>query len=130
MVEQMASVIIWLATQLGITKQAAKFGLIGAAVVALIVGFGVAKCHYDKGVIEKHDRKAANVELKKVIVANQKAADNRLDDQLRLGAEAASLQKGIDNANAKDASAVRAAYYECVREQQLARKQHKQPPAC
>lgn len=126
----MASIILWLATHLGVTQKVAKFGLIGFAVVSLIVGLGVAKCSYDKSIVTNYVAKAEVKDLKTTVKANEHAANKRIEDTVRISGEAAELQRNIDHADAKTINDVRASYYECVRRQQLARKQRKQSPAC
>lgn len=71
--------LIRAALGLGIPQKYAKFAVIAALIALLVIGFGVAKCAYDKSVIEDHEAKIA----KRAAPATDKAASERANDTIR-----------------------------------------------
>ena len=74
----MPAFLIGLALKAGIPPRFAKFAVIAALVTLLIVGFGVAKCAYDRSVIDKHEQKIE----RRARPATDKAADERANDAI------------------------------------------------
>jgi hypothetical protein len=71
--------LIGLALRAGVPQRFAKVSVIVTLIVLLIVGFGVAKCAYDKRVIEDHEAGIA----KRAAPATNKAASERANDTIR-----------------------------------------------
>lgn len=71
--------LIGLALKAGIPARFAKVAVIATLVALLIVGLGVAKCAYDKSVIEDHEAKIA----RRAAPATDKAADERANDIIK-----------------------------------------------
>jgi uncharacterized membrane protein YhiD involved in acid resistance len=125
----MLAALISLATGLGVPARLAKPVL---AVVGAILLLGVlwgSKCAYDKRVIANHEAKQEAATAKADRKADAKAAEQRRTDDSRSTAEATEIKETIDEAKRTGANP-RAAYYECVRKQQLARRTHKPSPDC
>lgn len=83
----MPAFLIGLALKLGIPARFAKMAVIAALVVLLIVGLGVAKCAYDRSVIEKHTAGQQAKQAKR-----ERQADANLERQ-KDADEAASRQR-------------------------------------
>jgi uncharacterized protein YqfA (UPF0365 family) len=123
-----AGVITWLVAK-GVPAKAAKpllFAGLALLVVALLFG---AKCAYDKSVIEQHEARQEAATAKADRKADQKAADQRRVDDARAVSEAQEIKEAINEAR-NEGRDPRAAYYECVRLQQSARRERKPPPEC
>jgi Tfp pilus assembly protein PilE len=121
--------LLSLAGKLGIPPQFRKAALIGTAIVLLIVLFGVAKCSYDRSVIKAHDAKQEAVTAKADRKADNHAAEQRRADDARSTTEAQQIKEAVNEARRNGADP-RAAYYDCVRKQQSARKSGKPSPGC
>jgi uncharacterized protein HemX len=121
--------LIGLALKIGIPQRFAKAAVIAAMVIALIAALGIGKCAYDKRVIANHEAKQEAATAKADRKADAKAAEQRRTDDSRSTAEATEIKETIDEAKRTGANP-RAAYYECVRKQQLARRTHKPSPDC
>ena len=100
-----------------------------AAIALLVVGvLGVAKCSYDKSVIDgeraTNNARQAQADRK----ADTKAADRRLEDQERLAREELELLEVTREVD--DPVERRRAFHRCLRLQQAARAAGGEPPAC
>lgn len=120
--------LIKLAINLGIPERFAKPLLIVLAAVLLIGGLGIGKCSYDKSVIEKHAAKQDAANAKADRKADAVVAEQRRKDDARLTQEAQQLERTQDNA--KTDADRRVARHHCLRLQQAARRDGKQPPTC
>ena len=125
----MIAALLALAVRAGIAPRFAKPVLIALAVVLLVVGLGVGKCAYDRSVIRDH---TAN-ERADTAVADRKAdttaAEQRRADDARATTERTEIKEAIDEARSTGADP-RAAYYDCIRLQQAARKLGQPPARC
>ena len=121
--------LIALALKAGVPQRFAKAAVIAALVTILVAGLGVAKCSYDRNVIEHHEAKQEAATAKADRAADAKAADQRRTDDARTTAEAVEIKEAIDEAKRSGADP-RAAYYECVRRQQAARRTGQPSPEC
>lgn len=103
--------------------------LVLAAILLAIGLFFGAKALYDHSVIAKHDLKVEAQQAKDDKKADNKAADQRVKDVTRLEQEQKELEHVLvtHNATADDR---RRAFYRCLRLQQAARTDGKQPPTC
>ena len=70
--------INWIIGVTGWSKAAVLCGVVAACLLAV----GVAKCQYDKNLIENHEARVAVEINKKAREADQKAADQRIKDAL------------------------------------------------
>ncbi|MGJ0508946.1 MAG: hypothetical protein ACR652_17820 [Methylocystis sp.] len=118
-----------LALKAGIPARFAKFAVIAALVMLLIVGLGVAKCTYDRSVINAHDAKRDAATAKADRKADEHAAVQRRTDDARLATETQEVKDAVEEAKRTGADP-RAAYYACVRLQQSARARLQPPPDC
>ena len=107
----------------------AKAGVIGAAIVLLVLALGLGKCAYDRSVIRHHDQKAALQQEKR-----ERKADQNLNQQIgRDQAAAQQRQQEIDNAtrNIPDqAPSARQHARACVELRREAKQRGKPQPAC
>lgn len=111
--------------------QFAKFAkpLIWIAFALLILAaLWGGKCAYDKNVVATHDARQDAASAKADKKADDNAADQRRVDDARLSQEAQQL-KGAQNGATSDLDR-RLAFQRCLRLQQSARSNGKQPPAC
>lgn len=123
-----AGMLASLALRFGVSERAAKFGLIGAAVVALVIGLGVAKCTYDRNLISGHTAKQDASNSKADRKADARAGETRRTDDSRLEQEKRELERA--QANAQNDTDRRIARHRCLGLQQSARAAGRQPPAC
>jgi hypothetical protein len=122
------SFLIGLVLKLGVPQRFAKLALVAGLVVLLVVGLGVAKCAYDKSIIDAHDAQQNAVNAKADRRADENAAVERRVDDTRLSNEAQELGKAGQNvSNDRDR---RIARQRCIRLQQSARASGGEPPAC
>jgi hypothetical protein len=121
--------LIGLALKLGVPQRFAKGAVIAALIAIAIAALGIGKCTYDKRVIANHDAKQEAATAKADRQADAKAAEQRRADDSRSTAEATEIKETIDEAKRTGADP-RAAYYECVRRQQAARRERKPSPDC
>lgn len=121
--------LIGLALKAGIPARFAKFAVVAALFVGVIVLLGAAKCAYDRSVIKQHDAKIEAEIAKADRKADAKAAEERRADDARAVTEAQEITEAINEAG-PDPLARRNAYYECVRLQQAARRENKPPADC
>lgn len=121
--------LISLALKLGIPDRFAKLAVIAALLFGTLTILGIAKCSYDRNIVEKHDAKQEAATAKADRKADTKAAEQRRVDDSRSTAESTQIKEAIDEARHTGGD-VRAAYYECVRKQQTARREHKPSPDC
>jgi hypothetical protein len=122
--------LIGLALKLGVSQRWARPVTIAALVALLVFGLGVAKCAYDRSVINNYTNaakaKAAAADRK----ADAKAAVERRTDDARITNEAQEL-KDVEARHEKESAATRrVARQRCIRLQQQARDAGKQSPAC
>lgn len=121
--------LIGLALKAGIPARFAKVAVIAAFVTLLIVGLGVAKCAYDKSVIERHEQKAQLEQAKR-----ERKADANLEKQKdRDAAASEQRKKEIDDAtrNIPDqAPSARQRARACVELQREAEERRQPVPAC
>jgi hypothetical protein len=117
-----------LALKLGVTQRALKVGLIAGAVILLVIGVGVAKCAYDRSIIETHDARQSAANATADRKADAGAAVQRRADDSRLAQE--TQQLGKVQANAQSDVDRRLARHRCLRQQQAARASGREPPAC
>lgn len=117
-----------LALKFGVSERAIKIALIAIAVIAAVIAFGVAKCSYDRKVVETASSKQAASNAKADRKADAAAAEQRRGDDARLTQESQQLERA--QANAKDDTARRLARAHCLRAQQAARANGGKPPAC
>jgi hypothetical protein len=101
---------------------------IGSAILLLLAVLGVAKCTYDRNLIENHDARQAAETTKADRQADTNAGEQRRVDDNRLNTEQSELGKA--GQNAQDRKARRVARQRCIRMQQDARAAGRQPPAC
>lgn len=121
--------LIGLALKAGIPQKYAKFAVIAVLVTLLTAGLGVAKCAYDRSVIEDHEARQEAANARADRKADTKAAEQRRADDARTTTESAEIKEAIDEAHRTGADA-RAAYYDCVRRLQAARRNRQPPPSC
>lgn len=124
----MPALIAKLALRFGVTERAVKIALIALAVIAAITALGVAKCTYDKGVVERASSKQAASNATADRKADAGAAEQRRTDDARLTQESQQLERA--HANAQTDLDRRLARARCLRAQQAARANGSEPPAC
>ncbi len=126
-----ASIVTWMVGK-GVSEKLAKLILFGGLAAFLIVGFGVAKCAYDRSVITNFTNEANLEAEERARGADEDAAGERLDDANRLNTEEDELEGLRDEDPDKDTAASDAdrAYLRCIRLQQRARIDGKPVPAC
>lgn len=92
------SVIASLALRSGLAQRTVKIGLIGLAVALLVGGLGIAKCTYDRNLINNHDS-GVNAKALGAALNSEHAADvNAAARNEAIAADAANLQGSIENA--------------------------------
>jgi hypothetical protein len=101
------------------------YGVLGLLILLALWG---GKCAYDKSVITKHDAKVEAATAKADLKANDHAAEQRRADDARLTQESQQL-KEAQNGATTDLDR-RLAFQRCLRLQQGARRDGKQPPSC
>lgn len=90
----MPAFLIGLALKAGIPSRFAKIAVVASLIVLLVVGLGVAKCAYDRSVIERHTS-----EMKAKQAKRERQADANLERQKDVDEAAARQRKEeIDNA--------------------------------
>ena len=114
---------------LGVPPALAKplMGIIAA--LALIGAFVGLKSCYDRKVVATHNAKQDAATAKADRKADAKAAEQRRADDARLTTETNEIKEAVNEAGT-DPRARRAAFYECVRLQQAARRDGKPPAEC
>jgi hypothetical protein len=113
----------------GVPARFAKPLLVGVALLLLIAAvFAAVKIH-DRRVISQHEAKQEASTAKADKRADNHAADQRRTDDARSTQEAQQIKEAVNEAGS-DPAARRAAYYECVRRQQSARRAGKPSPDC
>jgi uncharacterized protein HemX len=90
----MLAPLIGLALKVGIPTRFAKIAVIGTLIVLLVVGLGVAKCAYDRSVIERHTSGQQAKQTKRERTADTNLKRQRDADE----AAAAQRQQEIENA--------------------------------
>ncbi len=124
----MGSIIGWLIRR-GMPAKAARPAAIGGLVVLLLAFMMVAKCAYDKSLIKSHTNSQAAETAKADRKADNTAAVQRVEDVTRVNDEAQEIKETVNEAR-NEGRDPRAAYYECVRLQQAARRERKPSPSC
>jgi Tfp pilus assembly protein PilE len=117
------------AGKLGIPEPLRKVAVIGTAVVLLIALLAIGKCSYDRSIIKAHEAKQEAATAKADRKADTHAAEQRRADDARSTTEAQQIKEAVNEARRNGADP-RAAYYDCVRKQQSARKSGKPSPGC
>jgi len=123
----MGSFIAWLIAR-GVGQRAAR--PVAYLLVAIVVAFvlGGAKCAYDASIISRHEARQEAATAKADRKADAHAAEQRRTDDTRLDQESTQLQKA--QANATSDTDRRLARHRCLRLQQAARRERREPPAC
>lgn len=113
----------------GVPARLAK-PVLGIIVALALIGafFGLKSC-YDHGIINAHEAKQEAAAAEADRKADTKAAEQRRADDARLTTETQEIKEAVNEAGS-DPAARRAAYYECVRKQQSARRNGKPPADC
>jgi hypothetical protein len=117
-----------LALKLGTSERTVKFGLIALAIVLLVIGAGVAKCSYDRSVVNNATAKQTASNAIADRKADTHAGNTRRTDDARLTQESQQLEKV--QAHAQTDLDRRLARARCLRAQQAARAGGREPPAC
>jgi hypothetical protein len=114
---------------LGVAPRLAKPLLAGMALVLLVVALVALRACDKKNIIEDFTAGQEAAVAKEDLKANEKAAEERLTDDRRLTQEGQQIKEAISNAgpNIDDR---RAAYHDCVRKQQAARRNNQPPANC
>jgi hypothetical protein len=123
-----AGIIAKLALHFGMPERGVKIALIGLAIIVAVISLGIAKCTYDRGVVDKASSKQAAANARADRKADAGAAVQRRSDDARLAQE--SQQLGKAQSHAQTDLDRRLARARCVRAQQAARANGGQPPAC
>lgn len=123
----MGTFIAWLIAK-GVSERAARPVAYLLIAVAIVFVLGGAKCAYDASVISRHEAKQDAATAKADRKADAKAAVQRQSDDKRLDQESTQLEKA--QANATSDTDRRLARHHCLRLQQAARREHREPPAC
>jgi hypothetical protein len=113
----------------GVPAKFAKPVLIAGLFVLALAALGLGKVAYDRSVIRQHEAKQDAATAKADRKADTHAADQRRTDDARSTAESAEIKEAVDEAR-RIGRDPRAAYYECVRKQQAARRERKPPADC
>lgn len=124
----MGTLIAWVIS-MGVPQKIAKplIFVIGLIMAAGLL-FGLKSC-YDNSVVEKA-RVEGNAKVQtNTNAANEKSSDQRATDTARQQIEQQEVKEAIEDAKANGRDP-RAAYYECIRLQQQARKAGRPAPAC
>jgi hypothetical protein len=113
----------------GVPQRFAKPVLIAGLFALALASLGLGKCAYDRSVIRQHDAKQDAANAKADRKADIHAADQRRTDDARSTTESTEIKEAVDEAR-RIGRDPRAAYYECVRKQQAARRERKPPADC
>jgi len=113
----------------GVPQRFAKPVLVGGLFALALGSLGLGKCAYDRSIIRQHDAAQDAATAKADRKADSHAADQRRSDDARSATEDTQIKEAVDEARRTGADP-RAAYYECVRRQQAARRQRKPPADC
>jgi hypothetical protein len=112
-----------------ISEKAAKVLAWVGMILALLLVLSVAKCTYDKGVIEEYTAEQTAANAKADRKADQAAAEQRRVDDARLNQEATQLTE-IANDPTVSSMDRRIARHRCIQLQQSARTNGSEPPSC
>lgn len=88
--------LIALALRAGIPDRFAKAATIAILMTIVIVGLGIAKCSYDRSIIQADRERAAVKDLKSARKADDKAAIRRAADQSRNAQEEREVRNAIE----------------------------------
>ncbi len=121
----MGNLIGWIITK-GIPAKYARFVAFAGLALILLAAMAGLKCSYDRNLIRTHDSKREAQIVKADRKADAKAAEQRRVDDALIMTESHELKDAIHEAG-NDPAARRAAYYECVRELQQARRDRRSP---
>jgi hypothetical protein len=124
----MTALIAHLALKFGMPERGVKIALIILGVILAVILLGIAKCSYDRSVVDKASSKQAASNAKADRTADTAAAVTRRADDARLTQE--SQQLGKAQSHAQTDLDRRLARARCVRAQQAARANGSEPPAC
>lgn len=92
----MIAILARLALGAGVPPRFAKAVGIAAAVIALIAVLGVAKCSYDKSIIEQDRLEERAKDAEAARKADEKAADRRLNDERTIDNDDRAMRDAID----------------------------------
>ena len=113
----------------GVPAKLAKPLLYALGIGLLLLAFAAAVKLHDRRVVQAHEAQQEIATAKADRKADTNAADQRVADQARLTNESEQIQEATNEARSTGADP-RAAYYECVRKQQAARRARKPSPDC
>ena len=117
-----------IATKLGVAERFSRTaGIAGAVILLALAIWGLKSC-YDGRVIDQHEatQRAATAEADRK--ADNRAAEQRIEDARRLSVESQELQKATVNAETDRDR--RLAHMRCIGLQQAARASGSVAPAC
>lgn len=124
----MGSIIAWLIAK-GVSQKLARPLAYGGLILILLAAFSVAKCSYDRSVIEKHGAREEAKQSKR-----ERKADDNLNQQKRQDEQAAEERKReIDDATSNlpdQAPSARQRSRACIELQRQAKAAGRNPPAC
>ncbi len=123
----MGNLIGWIITK-GIPAKYARFVAFAGLALILLAAMAGLKCSYDRNLIHTHDSKREATIAKADRKADATAAEQRRVDDARAVTETQEIKEAVNEAG-PDAAAKRAAYYECLRKIQQARRD-KLAPGC
>lgn len=123
----MGSIIGWLIAK-GLSERLARVVAIGGLLALLAGAMGGVKCAYDRRLIDNHEARREAASAKADRKADAKAAVQRRADDARIAQEQVQLERV--QANATSDMDRRLARHRCLRLQQAARRERRQPPAC
>jgi hypothetical protein len=123
----MGSLIGWLIAK-GVSQRFARPLAFLLLAIAAAAAMGGAKCAYDAAVISRHEAKQEAATAKADRKADGKAAAQRQDDDRRLTQEEQQLEE-VQKHAPTDLDR-RLAFHRCLRLQQSARAEGREPPAC
>jgi hypothetical protein len=120
--------LLALAAKIGIPPQFRKAAVIGFGIILLLLAILAAVKIHDHRVIATHEAKQDAANAKADRKADAKAAEQRRTDDNRLTQEAGQLKEA--QSHAQTDLDRRLAFQRCLRLQQAARRERKQPPTC
>lgn len=124
----MIAYLATLAVGLGVPKRFARAVALTVLILLAVLGLLLAKSCYDGGLIARHDAEREATVARADRQADETAATSRRADDARLSNETIELEKVT--AHAPSASDRRLARQRCIRLQQAARAEQREPPAC
>lgn len=125
----MGTLISLIIARTGLGTAAARIVAYAALALLAVAALGSARCAYDKAVIAKHDANQDAATARADRKADARSAEQRRSDDARLTTETQQIEEAVNEASPDPASR-RAAYYECVRAIQAARRNGVKPAGC